>query len=696
MEPLNSPLEIDSESLIHLTIELSQQTLKQIAAMPSGADTETLQLDRLIQLDCRSQHHGDRPANQAPGEICSDLERHLPRRHVAKIGENDFVDPDYRVIKLLGSGGTAVVYQAHQRAVGREVALKFLRDDLTDPQRSRRRFLDEAQVIGSLDHPNVISIHEVGLDQGNEVFYAMKRVDGTTWNHRLDKQSINQNIEILLDVADAIRYAHSRGIIHRDIKPENVMLGQFGEVLLADWGLAIRMDELNVYDETNDSIGGTPAYMAPELALGLWSRISPRTDIYLLGGLLYRIVTGLTPHRGDNLIECVRSAADNLIQPTRVQSELVDIARRAMNTQPEDRFDTVDQFVAAIRSQQNHAQSIQLTRRAEKRLEEIRNGASTEAFSYIENLLSDAIDLWPENDRAVEVRVKAKIRHAELLVEEDDFESALSIYDSIGMSDSSLAQDARRRHNEEQKKIRRVSRYSTLFVNSPDPGLLVKMPEGTIIEANRAFGEMFGYSQEEVLNRKIPDLRFWVNPSQRIEMVSLIRKNRFIDEFETQLYRRDGEILDVSIAGRMVDVEGQSMMISTIRDLSRRKAAERELEESRSRLRDLQRLARLATWSYNVVDDSISWSEELFRMTGLDPSQGTPTRQKFYELVHPDDRERLRSVVSDAVTQGHGYEISIRQLNAFGNYQTVLIRGEPIRSESGKIVEVYGVSMPQQ
>jgi PAS domain S-box-containing protein len=654
-----------------------------------------LQLNRLIQLDCRSGQDGHPEANRNLEGICRELERHLPRRHVAGIGEEDVIDPDYRMIRLLGSGGTAVVYEAHQRAVDRGVALKFLRDDLADPERSRHRFLDEARVIGSLDHPNVISIHEVGLDQDNDVFYAMKCVDGTTWNHRLDKQSTNQNIDILLDVADAIRYAHSHGVIHRDIKPENVMLGQFGEVLLADWGLAVRRDELDSFQQTNDSIGGTPAYMAPELALGLWSRISPRTDIYLLGGLLYRIVTGLTPHRGDNLIECVRSAADNLIQPTDAQGELVDIARRAMNTRPEDRFETVDEFVASIRSQQNHAQSIQLTRRAEKRLEEIQSDNSTEAFSYIENLLSDAIDLWPENNRAVEVRIKTKIRHAELLVEEGDFESGLSIYDSIGMSDSSYAQEARRRHNEEQKKIRRVSRYSTLFVNSPDPGLLVKMPEGTIIEANRAFGEMFGYSQEEVLNRKIPELRFWVNPNQRIEMVSLIRKNQFIDEFETQLYRRGGEILDVSIAGRMVDVEGQSMMTSTIRDISRRKAAERELEKSRGRLRDLQRLARLATWSYNVVDDSISWSEELFRMTGLDPSHGTPTRQKFYELVHPDDRERLRGVVADAVIHGYAYEITIRQRNAFGNYQTVLIRGEPIRSESGKIVEVYGVSMPQ-
>ncbi len=131
------------------------------------------------------------------------------------------------------------MYQSHQRAIDREVAIKVLRDELSYNALSRERFLTEARVIGGLDHPNVIAIHEVCTDDNGGLFYSMKRVDGTSWDGRIGDLSLAENVDVLLRVADAIDYAHSRGLIHRDIKPENVMLGKFGEVLMADWGLAI-------------------------------------------------------------------------------------------------------------------------------------------------------------------------------------------------------------------------------------------------------------------------------------------------------------------------------------------------------------------------------------------------------------------------------------------------------------------------
>ena len=158
------------------------------------------------------------------------------------------------------------MYQAHQRAVDREVAVKVLRDELASDAKSRQRFLTEARLIGGLDHPNVIALHEVCLDDKGKLFYSMKRIDGTSWDQQIRELPLQQNISILLRVADAIRYAHSRGLIHRDIKPENIMLGRFGEVLVADWGLAVSRRAEDAELQLDNTIGGTPAYMAPELA----------------------------------------------------------------------------------------------------------------------------------------------------------------------------------------------------------------------------------------------------------------------------------------------------------------------------------------------------------------------------------------------------------------------------------------------
>ena len=272
----------------------------------------------------------------------------VPMRHVAKLGEAKLNEAEYRVVGKLGSGGTGIVYQAHQRAVDREVAIKVLRDELAGDPVSRRRFLTEARMIGGLDHPNVIALHEVSVDDRGGLFYSMKRIDGTSWDQQIGEMTLNENLQTLRGVADAIRYAHSRRLIHRDIKPENVMLGKFGEVLLADWGLAINDNEKDSSPDTSlheVAIGGTPAYMAPELAAGDFRAVGFHTDVYLLGAVLFQILTGYPPHHGESLLACIHSAANNEIRPTRVEGELMDIAMQAMSTAPADRFATVDHFM---------------------------------------------------------------------------------------------------------------------------------------------------------------------------------------------------------------------------------------------------------------------------------------------------------------------------------------------------------------
>ncbi|MEM9828272.1 MAG: PAS domain S-box protein, partial [Planctomycetota bacterium] len=488
--------------------------------------------------------------------------------------------------------------------------------------------------------------------------------------------------------------AHSRGILHRDIKPQNVMLGQFGEVLLADWGLAARYSEKSSKPQPVKSIGGTPAYMAPELAAGLNRRIDFRTDVYLLGAILYHIVAHHPPHRGNSLMECVAAAADNLITPSDIDNELIRIARRAMNTRPEDRYQTVDQFIAAIRDERVHANSNRLVMRAERRIESMSPTVSLESFAFVDSLLVEALELWPENELAAQARRKLQIIGAEAAAKRGDFDLALTLYESAGQSASQRAAEIREQKTLLQADRQVVSRYSVLFTKSPDAGLLVQLPAGEIVEANAMFGKMFGYRMDEVVNRTIPDLKLWVCSKRRRELVERIRADGFIEDFETQFYRSDGSILDVVVAGRQVVVDGKTMMVSTIRDVSKRKQAERELHRSRTRLANLQRLAGLATWSYNIDEDSIVWNDELFALVGRDVESGTPSRDEYYSLVHPEDRQRLRTVVEASIQNGQAYSIKIRQRNHSGEYHEVLVRGEPIRNREGRIVEIYGVSMP--
>src|SRR4029077_1491168 len=247
--------------------------------------------------------------------------------------------PEYELIKVLGEGGMGVVYDAKQMSVDRSVAVKMLKPKTAGDEKQRQKFLAEAVVTGELDHPNIVPIYDVGTSERGLLFYSMKKVKGTPWMKLIQQKSIPENLEILMKVGDAVAFAHSRGVIHRDLKPENVMLGDFGEVLVMDWGLALPAPGYNKSETISPahSMGGTPAYMAPEMASGPLEKITFASDVYLMGAILYEIITGKPPHTGKNVMNCLFSAAKNEIQPTEHSGELFEIAMRAMSTAPADR-----------------------------------------------------------------------------------------------------------------------------------------------------------------------------------------------------------------------------------------------------------------------------------------------------------------------------------------------------------------------
>src|SRR5690606_34487297 len=181
--------------------------------------------------------------------------------------------------------------------------------------RGVEKLLEEAWIHGALEHPNIVPVHDIELDSRGRPQVALKRIEGRHWGDLIANPErvassfrmndiLEWNLRVLAQVCQAVHYAHARGFIHRDLKPENVMIGEFGEVYVGDWGLALALkpDPRGRWPdiETTTDIAGTLAYMAPEMLAGSSHRLGPHTDIYLLGGILYEILTGDVPHRGDS------------------------------------------------------------------------------------------------------------------------------------------------------------------------------------------------------------------------------------------------------------------------------------------------------------------------------------------------------------------------------------------------------------
>lgn len=258
----------------------------------------------------------------------------------------------------LGRGGMGVVVRARQPALARDLAVKrVLRADAT----LESAFLSEAHVMGRLDHPNVVPVHALVRGEDGLPQLAMKLVEGTTWAARIEATtdrvaSAAEHVRILLAVSNAVAYAHSRGILHRDLKPENVLLGEFGQVYVMDWGVAAAFRPEACLDSQIVSVHdlpgpvGSPSYMAPELASGDATTQGPETDVFLLGACLYEALTGTAPHAAEDLMVAIARALGGgpRTLPDEVPRDLAAICLRAMASEPTDRYASVPELVDAL------------------------------------------------------------------------------------------------------------------------------------------------------------------------------------------------------------------------------------------------------------------------------------------------------------------------------------------------------------
>lgn len=366
--------------------------------------------------------------------------------------------PDYELLEIIGEGGVGVVYSARQNSIDRMVAVKMLRPDSDESGGPQDKFLAEAVVTGELEHPNIVPIYDLGSSNDGTLFYSMKRVQGTPWDRAMAAKSLPENLEILMKVCDAIAFAHSRGVIHRDIKPENVMLGGFGEVLVMDWGIALSWstDGRSSSIRQSATMGGTPAYMSPEMATGPLDQIGVPSDVYLLGGLLYEIVTGLSPHTGKTVMDCLYAAAANEIQRTDAGGELVEIALQAMSTEPGDRYQSVQEFQDAIRGYQSHAESIVLSTRAQDDLQLAVREQKYEIFARSLFAFEEAVALWPGNEAAAKGVIEARRAYAEAALNKEDYELGVSLIDPKQPRHARLAEQLAAGQKEQQTRTQRI------------------------------------------------------------------------------------------------------------------------------------------------------------------------------------------------------------------------------------------------
>ena len=295
------------------------------------------------------------------------------------MGKKVIVDPREPTLELtermdiqgkIGQGGMSVIRKALDNNLLRTSAIKMIHPEMSLDVNTRRRMIEEAQITAQLDHPNILPVHELGVMSDGRLFFTMKEVEGRTLTEILQNQDYAQrdekvffeHLQYFIKTCDAVAFAHSLGVIHRDLKPDNIMIGDFGEVYLMDWGISrVKSKTEEPKPEEKPQRGkyryrsstergkyiGTPHYMSPEQAEGEHDATDERSDIFSLGAILYEVLTKDPPYRGKTTIEVLVKASAWDVKPPQdvvkynLPARLCRIAMKAMHRDPRRRYQSV-------------------------------------------------------------------------------------------------------------------------------------------------------------------------------------------------------------------------------------------------------------------------------------------------------------------------------------------------------------------
>jgi len=530
-----------------------------------GTDGETRLLDRELAAKAKTIVTGldatirRAPDPSTPSSGSSELTvpalgHELPRLDVTRDGTGDF-----HVVETIGTGGMGYVTLARQHALQRDVALKMVNPEQDDP-RLDRRLVREGVVTGRLEHPNIVPVHLLGMNRAGRPVLVMKHVEGVPWSRSEgERDSVSVwsgdpqlgHLEVFLQVCNAVSYSHAQGYVHRDIKPDNVMIGLFGEVYLLDWGIATRIGSPAFPELPEDVVPmptGTPTYLAPEMvrADGI---LDERTDVYLLGATLHRMLTGRRRHEGNNLYEVLAAALAS--EPhdygPDFPEELAAICNRATAASPDDRFQSAAELRDAVVGFLRHKASLDLASEAEKLLatfetpsEAIDEAERRAQFAECRFAFRHAQREWPGNPRAkrglrrtIERMIAIDLDHGHL----DAAESLLVELDEPSPQLEERLREAREARAAEQAKIeelRELAFQEDTGVASAPRGVLAIML--AVVAVGALVSWLMGWSPRDAHERAL-----WMMPPVMVVLVGFV------------LWRRD-TILSNQASRRLVAI----------------------------------------------------------------------------------------------------------------------------------------------
>ncbi|WP_417383196.1 PAS domain S-box protein [Gimesia sp.] len=534
---------------------------------------------------------------------------------------------------LYSTGGMGQVWIAYDEILQREIALKELKSSMSDSTRNRERFFREAQLTGELDHPGVVPVYQYSADEeSGQFYYTMRFIKGRTFTQHIHEYHSQRDASHQMGVtADLIRllskfvslcqtiaYAHSRQIIHRDLKGDNVILGDFGEVIVLDWGLAKKLGD-PLFDADRDTVIGsaeedaeeslsetmqgeklgTPAYMAPEQATGKIDQIDYRTDVYCLAAILYEILTGQPPFSGRSIVEVLDLVIHSTPKPPGkrvpgIPTELEQICLKGLSKNR-------DQRQQSARELADHVQTWISERAERKRTEEERErffSLSLDLLAILDargnlsqtNPAWETILGWSNSDlKTMTVRdILFQEDHQRLT---DDLDQILAGESITAVEYRCLCRDGTYRwilwnaslisgessiylvgrDITERKQTEQT--FHELLESAPD-GMVVVNSTGQIVLVNTQLERLFGFQREELLGRSIDVLvpeqfrsghsnhvaRFFKSPDFRPMGSGINLKGQ----------RKSGEIFPVEISLSPVRTEQGMLVSAAVRDLSHR------------------------------------------------------------------------------------------------------------------------------
>lgn len=315
---------------------------------------------------------------------------------------------------ILGKGGMGIVKSGQQRFPDREVAIKKV---IRPSNAHQRMLLQEAQLTGQLEHPSIVPIHQITQDASGNIEIIMKRVHGKTllgllthMHNATEYRLPVIHLQHLIQACFALEYAHNQNIVHRDIKLENIMVGDFNEVFLMDWGLGMNT-VTNV--GAHSGIVGTPSYMAPEMLTGDPTSVDVRTDVYLMGATIHHLLTNQPRHHKPTVRETLELVytSPSYEYPPEIPSIFGEMLNKACAYSKSDRFQSMTELREALEDALSHWEAIQITQKAEQLLQhftqylnntDIDNLEVSKQYLKIRTLLESSIEIWSENQSAIE------------------------------------------------------------------------------------------------------------------------------------------------------------------------------------------------------------------------------------------------------------------------------------------------------